>query len=291
MYCMIGIKVADGKFYPILSENESAKKRLVLTTARDGQESVQIDLYRTATASMQDADFVGSLLVENIARTNKGEPSIELIVASDEKRGRLSAKAADLGKPDGGAAPLLSVSLRSKGRGYELTDSDFERYFTPGKETAMAKFFKRRKPLVIALAGLLALGLAAGAVWYFRFGPGAGAGGEALPADAESGQEADAGLPADTLDAEAYQREALPPEVIPNDGVVPFDGAEGAVIPNGIPRTEGALPGPTDGLVPSEGFVPPTPPAGEPPRVNALPAPSGPLLANGGALDSIVVFC
>jgi hypothetical protein len=281
---MIGIKVADGKFYPILSENESAKKRIVLTTARDGQESVQIDLYRTATASMQDADFVGSLLVENIARTNKGEPSIELIVTSDEKSGRLSAKAVDLGRPDSADAPLLSVLLGPKGRGDNQSGS--ERYFTPGKKTANAKSVKKRTPLVIALIGLLCL--AAGAVWYFRYGPGTGV----LPTGAEAGQEADDGLPADTFDAEAYLREALPPEVIPNGGVVPFDGAEGAVPPQGAPPTDGAA----DGLSPSEGFVPatpvPPPPAREPPRVNALPAPIGPLLADEwSALDSIVVFC
>jgi hypothetical protein len=234
---------------------------------------------------MQDADFVGSLLVENIARTDKGEPSIELIVASDEKSGRLSAKAADLDRPDSADAPLLSVSLGHKGRDYELTG--FEHYFTPGKKTANANPVKKRKPHVIALAGLLFLGLAAGAVWYFVVRPGASEG--TLPTGADAGQEAADGLPVDSFDAEAYLREALPPvdaltpEGIPNGGVVPFEGLDGAVPPQGL--------SPSEGLVPASPATP-TPSAREPPRVNALPAPSGPLLADvGSALDLILVFC
>ena len=44
----IGIRLADGKFYPILEDGQPVKKRLVVTTVKDDQASVQIDVYRKA---------------------------------------------------------------------------------------------------------------------------------------------------------------------------------------------------------------------------------------------------
>ena len=51
----IGIKLADGSFYPILKEGTAEKKELNLTTVKDNQTTVQVDLYRSETESMQDA--------------------------------------------------------------------------------------------------------------------------------------------------------------------------------------------------------------------------------------------
>ena len=48
----IGIKLADGTFYPILEEGVPAKKRMELTTVKDNQETVQVDLYRSENGSM-----------------------------------------------------------------------------------------------------------------------------------------------------------------------------------------------------------------------------------------------
>ena len=40
----IGIKLADGSFYPILEKGKSDKKTLDLTTVTDNQTTVQVDL-------------------------------------------------------------------------------------------------------------------------------------------------------------------------------------------------------------------------------------------------------
>jgi hypothetical protein len=111
MASTIGIKVANGEFYPIMEENSPVKKRLILTTAHDDQRSAQIDLYNSTAKTMADALYVGSLVVENIKAQPKGAPSIEMILASNAA-GELQADALDLGSPESGRQHL-SVALAS----------------------------------------------------------------------------------------------------------------------------------------------------------------------------------
>ncbi len=120
----IGIKVADGSFYPILDEGIAQKKRLVLTTVKDNQESVQIDLYKGFGEEMSDANYVGSLLVENIAPDAQGNAEIELVVGVDEE-GNLETVAED---KKSGEKQSLSVSLKNlEDSGlYEVPDFSFE---------------------------------------------------------------------------------------------------------------------------------------------------------------------
>lgn len=120
----IGIKVADGSFYPILDEGVAQKKRLVLTTVKDNQESVQIDLYKGSGESMEDAAYVGSLLVENIAPDTQGNAEIELVVGLDED-GNLETVAED---KQSGAKQSLSVGLQNLDESglYEVPDFSFE---------------------------------------------------------------------------------------------------------------------------------------------------------------------
>jgi hypothetical protein len=106
---MIGIKVADGGFFPIVAENVNARKRLVLTTAHDAQSSVQIDFYKSSLHSMEDAAYIGTLLLENITKKEQGNPSIELIVSSNEN-GEFSASAYDIEQPDENGRHILAGS-------------------------------------------------------------------------------------------------------------------------------------------------------------------------------------
>src|SRR6056297_3347108 len=107
----IGIKVADGSFYPILDEGVAQKKRLVLTTVKDNQESVQIDLYKGTGESMEDASYIGSLMVEHIAPDTQGNAEIELVVGVDEE-GNLESVAED---KKSGSKQSLSVGLTELG--------------------------------------------------------------------------------------------------------------------------------------------------------------------------------
>lgn len=90
----IGIKLADGSFYPVLEDNKPSEKQLELTTAHNNQTKVMVDLYRSATCSMEDAEYVDSLQIENLNARPNGEADIKFTVSLDEDN-QLNAKIVD----------------------------------------------------------------------------------------------------------------------------------------------------------------------------------------------------
>jgi hypothetical protein len=175
MASTIGIKIANGEFYSIIEENSSVKKRLVLTTVHDKQRSVQIDLYRSAARTMADAQYIGSLVVENIKPKTKGDPSIEMVISSDAN-GDIVADAIDL--DSGGEHQILNVSLKSldeKLREEEFPDFELENSEeTPSglyqqAETVREEDEKKFPWVVIVLVGVVVI-LALVAVWFLFFG-------------------------------------------------------------------------------------------------------------------------
>jgi hypothetical protein len=110
MSSMIGIKVADGAFFPILADDVAAKKRLVLTTVHDEQTSVQVDFYKTSGALLQKAAYIGTLPLQNISKKKKGDPSIEVIVSVNGE-GEFFASAYDIDNPSDKGNHVLTVSL------------------------------------------------------------------------------------------------------------------------------------------------------------------------------------
>jgi len=176
MASTIGIKIANGKFYPIMEENSTIKKRLVLTTVHDNQPSVQIDLYRTASSTMTDAQYIGSLVVEKIKPRPKGEPSIEMVISSSSN-GDIVADAIDLDTGASGEHYVLTVSLKSldeTSRDIDLPDFELEANEEPPSQLYKHSDKTKRekgspKMGVFVLIGLLIiLGLIA--VWLFLFG-------------------------------------------------------------------------------------------------------------------------
>ncbi len=117
----IGIKVADGTYFPVMEEDNTVKKKLVLTTVNDEQNSVQIDLYKGLGQELDNAVYLGSLLIEDIKPALKGTPEIELILGIDEN-GNLNAEAGASGE---GERQSLSVSLESLNAN-EFTTPNFE---------------------------------------------------------------------------------------------------------------------------------------------------------------------
>jgi len=120
---MIGLKLADGEFYPVLEDAVAARKRLVVTTVQDGQRSVQIDLYRGEGSRVDGSEYIGSLVIEGIPDMAKGEPDIrmDLGLADD---GTLTAFAQEAST---GASQSLKVSLKSlaEEEKYEVPDFRF----------------------------------------------------------------------------------------------------------------------------------------------------------------------
>lgn len=105
----IGIKLGDGSFYPIIDQGFTGKKRLILSTIRDNQESMQIDFYRSLDNDIQTAEYIGSLMIEDIKPSQKGEPEIEVILGLDADK-KLNAVAKNLASED---KQTLSVVLES----------------------------------------------------------------------------------------------------------------------------------------------------------------------------------
>ena len=168
----IGIKLADGSFYPVLPEGESTRKKLILTTVRDNQETVQIDLYRGEGESLEGGDYIGTLMIENIQPAPMKEPEVEVVLGVDEQ-GNLEATASDALT---GESQSLSVSLQSLAEGpvdspqFELEregaeNDDFEESLLTGETYPISQadrrkdhlHKKRRNPLLLIGFVLLSL--------------------------------------------------------------------------------------------------------------------------------------
>jgi len=76
----IGIKLADGSFFPILDDSAPARKRVVLTTAREQQDNVQIDLIRQENDVIE---HVGFLLLEDLGESDEGVRELSLTIGID----------------------------------------------------------------------------------------------------------------------------------------------------------------------------------------------------------------
>jgi len=159
----VGIKQANGIFYPIVEVNTAAKKRLVLTTAHDNQKSVQIDLYKSAMNSMVDALYIGSVVVENIALKAKGKASIEMTISSGND-GTITVDAVETGNPSNEHHLTISLdSLEEDGndyRDFEMNEKESD------QKKVRVKDPDRKFPWVFIIVGL-ALALICFALWFF----------------------------------------------------------------------------------------------------------------------------
>ena len=117
----IGIKLADGTFYPVLEEGSPKKRMLDLTTAKDNQTKVQIDLYRSENGTMEDAEYVDTLEVTKLNPHPNGEPELHLSVGLDEEN-HLSAEVVD---PETGKKSETEVTLVSRTEAERAEPADF----------------------------------------------------------------------------------------------------------------------------------------------------------------------
>ena len=106
----IGIKLADGSFYPIMEEGQPVKKTLGLTTVNDNQTRVLVDVYRSKTGTMEDAEYVDSLQIDNLVAHPNGTVDINLNIGLDEDN-KLHAEMID---PETGASSNANVTLVSR---------------------------------------------------------------------------------------------------------------------------------------------------------------------------------
>jgi hypothetical protein len=105
----IGIKLADGSFYPVLTQGQRNRKKLTLTTVRDNQETVQIDLFRGEGQRAEETEYIGTLMIEHIEPAPMKEPEVDVVLGLDES-GNLEATASDAMT---GESQSLSLNLES----------------------------------------------------------------------------------------------------------------------------------------------------------------------------------
>ena len=108
----IGIKLADGTFFPILEEGSPEKKEINLTTVKDNQTKVKVALYRGEKSSIDEAEYLDTLEISKMKKHPNGEPNIGLEISLDEKN-ELSAKIVD---KESGAESQVSLSLLSENK-------------------------------------------------------------------------------------------------------------------------------------------------------------------------------
>ena len=108
----IGIKLADGTFFPILEEGSTEKKEINLTTVKDNQTKVKVALYRGEKSSIDEAEYLDTLEISKMKKHPNGEPNIGLEISLDEKN-ELSAKIVD---KESGAESQVSLSLLSENK-------------------------------------------------------------------------------------------------------------------------------------------------------------------------------
>ena len=172
----IGIRVADGSYFPVLEAGFTGQKRLVLTTVEDEQTRLQIDFYQGEEGGEAPGEYIGSLVLEDIETAARGEPEIELRLSVDEAGG-FRAKATDLGR---GESQSLSVNLSALSgeetygvpesafdddddAELELDEGEHEAYLTgesyPVGVTDSRKRHLHRKRSPLFIAGLVVVGL------------------------------------------------------------------------------------------------------------------------------------
>jgi len=126
----IGIKTGDGLFYPVLEESFKGKKRFVLTTINDNQTSVQIDFYRSINNQIEGAEYIGSLVIENIESAPKKVPEIEVILGVDSHNS-LHAVARNLSSEDDKQSLTVSLESLSAGLAYDIPEFELDEKLQP----------------------------------------------------------------------------------------------------------------------------------------------------------------
>ena len=172
----VGIKIADGSFYPVIEQGFIGRKRFVLTTISDNQTRLQLDFYTSTEAGNDSNQYVGSVIVDDIPAVPQGEAEIEVIVSRDSN----DTFTADAGGAESGAIQSLNVNLQTltqddtyglpdsvfeiEDEEIDIEDSEEEAFLTGetypiGAADSRKKHLHKKKRSPLALAGFILLGL------------------------------------------------------------------------------------------------------------------------------------
>ena len=106
---VLGIRIANGTYFPILGEDEGKKKKIILSPVKEDQKDVKIDIFRGEGDGMFNPSYVASLILNNISHDGGRSVEIELIIGINQDR-ILDAEAYE---PASDNRQFLSISLDS----------------------------------------------------------------------------------------------------------------------------------------------------------------------------------
>ncbi|MDR2783346.1 MAG: hypothetical protein LBB48_05835, partial [Treponema sp.] len=125
----IGIKIANGNFYPLLDENDPQKKKFALIPARKGQKWAQIDFYKSELRVMEDAQRIGRLSLGNGKKEMDEDDVIDLDIEANGQE-KISAIAKNV-KTDECRELVIWLKAVDKDDGRENADEKIEKLETP----------------------------------------------------------------------------------------------------------------------------------------------------------------
>lgn len=163
----IGIRLADGSFYPIMEDGSPSSKKLGLTTVKDNQTKIIVDLYRSKSGTMEDAEYIDSLQIENLVAHPNGSMDIPLHIELDENN-KLSAYIED---PETGARSDANITLVSRTLEERLEPTNYDIKIDSSEENKTAdendnenSDSEHKNKKIANNSGAAVAGIAAGAV-------------------------------------------------------------------------------------------------------------------------------
>lgn len=173
---MIGIRLADHSVFPVFSSDEPGGKRLVLTTARDDQERVDIELIRSDEAYADRARplSIGRISLDDLQPGRGGEPEVDLVLHVT-REGRLDVTATNRAT---GNAQSVSIDVDQAATEAEFSvPESLTEGFEPEFATEVHEEPRSRRSgwLLVVLMIVVFSALAAGVWWILLRSPDEGA--------------------------------------------------------------------------------------------------------------------
>ncbi|MCL1818433.1 MAG: Hsp70 family protein [Spirochaetaceae bacterium] len=171
---MIGLKLADGSFYPVLEDGVPETKKIILTTAMDNQETVHIVLVRGKRGdSDEDLTFIRELFLQGLEPAPRGVHDITLTLSLNADLTVHAQLEAPRLPPDWNyeapRGPSGRRVKRKRGKKYpmlEYGESSVPSNLTAAQLAAMGVYIR---PNAVSLAAFVVLGLFICAVLAFIF--------------------------------------------------------------------------------------------------------------------------
>ncbi len=107
---MIGIRLADGSYYPVMDETRKTRKRMVLGPANDNQQAVHIQFFRDDSDAFISPEYLGSVNLEHLSPGSKDEKNIAIFISVNDQD-QLEVSARD---EDGGDERQLILQTRAE---------------------------------------------------------------------------------------------------------------------------------------------------------------------------------